>query len=138
MDALQQLSNNEKNLLLVSVPMINKNMEFFTIRFYYHFLQTKAKFLFKNTIIEQQHKMFGSSLYIILTYIADPEYLENYVGKLAMNHGEYGIIGKYIDDFVGAFMKALQETLPEDTNSHLFDIWHRVISVIMIFFKSNL
>ena len=110
-------------------------MEFFAVRFYYHFLQTKAGFLFKNTKIEQQYKMFGASLNIILTYISDPDLLENHMRILAKSHVEYGVIIDYIEDFIDAFMKALEETLSQKVNKHVLDIWKILISEIMTLFK---
>lgn len=140
MNIFQQLSATEKNLIMFSLPIINLNMEFFSLRFYYHFLQSKAGFLFKNTKIEQQHKMFGVSLSLILTYLTDPnpELLETYLETLVKSHVEFGVVSNHVNDFIEAFMKALSEILPENTDMQLLYTWRKVISDIMSVFRENI
>ena len=73
MDSFQKLSTPERDLLMLPLPIINKNMDFFVVRFYYYyFLHTKAGLLFKKTNIIAQQKMFGSELNAILIYVTDP------------------------------------------------------------------
>ena len=109
MEVIERLSTKEKNLFLLSLPIINRNMDFFVIRFYYYFLRTKAGLLFQHTNIEQQFKMFNSSLNVILTHIADPMQLEDHLQELIKTHVEYGVIAEHVDYFIDSFMKALSE-----------------------------
>ena len=76
MEVIDRLSSKEKDLFLLSLPIINRNMDFFVIRFYYYYLRTKAGLLFQHTNIEKQYKIFTTSLKVMLTHIADPTQLE--------------------------------------------------------------
>lgn len=86
MESIEQLSSMEKNLFLFSLPILNRTLEFFTIRFYDYLLETGSGSLFEDTQFETQHKMFEESLNLILTYVTDPENLDKYIQKLALNH----------------------------------------------------
>ena len=138
MESVQQLTITEKNLFLFSLPILNKNMEFFTIRFYHYFLETESVKLFADTKFEKQHKMFGEAVNLILTYITDSEHLEKHIQILAMSHVRYGVEKNNINDFTRSFMSALKETLPENTDNKLLTIWLKVIEEIMKMFDSNL
>ena len=138
MEVIERLSIQERTILIKSLPVINGNMDFFVIRFYYHFLRTKAGLLFKHTNIEKQFKMFNTSLNIIITHIADPTQLEDHVHELVKSHAEYGIIPEHVDYFIDSFMKALKEIFPEEEDQEIVEIWHKIISEIMDYFRENL
>ena len=123
---------------MISLPIIVINIVFFVVRFYYHFLQTKAGMLFKKTTISKQHKMFGSALNAILNYITDPVLLENYIHNLGQTHAEYGVISAHIDYFIDSFMKALKETLPETIDAKIYTIWSEILEDLMADFKVEL
>ena len=138
MEVIKQLSSEENNILLLSLPIISKNMDFFVIRFYYYFLRTNAGLLFQQTNIENQYKMFNTSLNVILTHIADPTQLEDHLQDLIKSHVEYGVIGEHDDFFIDSFMKALSEIFSDYSAKNLLEIWYKVISEIMFYFKENL
>ena len=138
MEVIKQLSSDEKNIFLLSLPIISKNMEFFVIRFYYYFLRTNAGLLFQQTNIENQYKMFNTSLNVILTHIADPTQLEDNLQDLIKTHVGYGVIGEHIDFFIDSFMKALSEIFSDYSSKNLLEIWYKVISEIMFYFKDSL
>ena len=138
MEVIERLSVKEKNLFLLSLPVINRNMDFFVIRFYYYFLRTKAGLLFQHTNIEQQFKMFTTSLNLILTHIADPMQLEDHLLDLIKTHVEYGVIAEHVDYFFDSFIKALSEIFSDESNYELLEIWYKVITQVMQYFKDNL
>jgi hemoglobin-like flavoprotein len=133
-----QLSSAERNIFLSSLPVINKKMDFFVIRFYYYFLRTKAGLLFQHTNIEKQYQMFNSSLNVILTHIADPTLLEDHLQELIKSHVEYGVISEHIDYFIDSFMKALTELFDDESDKAILEVWNKVITDIMIYFKNDL
>ena len=138
MEIFEHLPSTEKNAFLSSLPVISKNLEFFVIRFYFHFLRTKAGLLFQHINIEQQYKMFSSSLNIIITHISDPEQLEGHLYELIETHNDYGVIVEHVDYFIDSFMKALAEIFSNDSDREIIDVWSLAISEIMQYFKNNL
>ena len=138
MEVIDRLSSKEKDLFLLSLPIINRNMDFFVIRFYYYFLRTKAGLLFQHTNIENQFKMFTTSLNVMLTHIADPTQLEDHLHELITSHVEYGVIEEHVDYFIDSFMKALQEIFSYESTHDLLAIWYKVVTEIMLYFKDNL
>ena len=138
MEAINELSESEKQLLQFSLPIINKNTEFLVIRFYYHFLQTKAGLLFKNTKMEDQYKMFASSLNAIITHIANPYLLMDNLDVLIQSHVKYGVMEEHIDYFIESFMKALGEVFSNEQDKTILKLWKKLITSIMLYFKEHL
>ena len=63
MQAIEKLSFPEKEVFLASLEKLRKNSEFFVIRFYHYFLQTKAGKLFLSIILlEISAKIHSSSI----------------------------------------------------------------------------
>ena len=75
---------------------------------------------------------------MILTHIADPTQLEDHLHELISSHAEYGVIEKQVDYFIDSFIKALQEGFSDESIKVLLDIWSKVITEIMTYFKYNL
>ena len=138
MEVIERLSVKEKNLFLLSLPVINRNMDFFVIRFYYYFLSKKARLLFQDSNIVEQFKMFTTSLNLILTHIADPMQLEDHLLDLIKTHVEYGVIAEHVDYFIDSFMKALTEIFSDESNNKLLEIWYKLITHVMHYFKDYL
>ena len=138
MEVIEHLSSKEKDLFLLSLPIINRNMDFFVIRFYYYFLRTKAGLSFQHTNIENQFKMFNTSLNVILSHIADSTQLDDYLQELIKAHVEYGVITEHVDYFIDSFMKALTEIFSDESNYELLEIWRKVITKVLQYFKDNL
>ena len=138
MEAVKELSESEKQLLQFSLPIINKNMEFLVIRFYHHFLQTKAGVLFKHTKMEDQYKMFASSLNAIITHIANPYLLTDNLDVLIQSHVTYGVMEDHIDYFIESFMKALGEVFNNEQDKTILKLWKKLITNIMMYFKEQL
>lgn len=136
MEVLNQLSQEEKSAILSSLPILSKNMEFFVLRFYFHFLKTKAGVLFQHTQIPKQHKMFNTAFTVIINHITDPVLLEHSIEDLVKSHSKYGIRQDHIDLFINSFMIALQEVFNEDSD-HLLNSWHTIIVEIMSFFSNE-
>ena len=113
-------------------------MDFFVIRFYYYFLRTKAGLLFQHTNIENQYKMFNTSLNVILTHIADPTLLEDHLQELIKTHVDYGVITEHVDYFINSFMNSLSEVFSEESDENLLEIWHKIITEIMFYFRQDL
>jgi hemoglobin-like flavoprotein len=137
-EVLDQLSQLEKQVFFDSLPIINKNMDFFVIRFYNYFLRSNAGHLFKNTQIENQYKMFNTALNVIISHISDSTLLEDYLALLVDEHAHYGVISDHIDNFVESFINALSEIFNNDSEKSIILIWYKVISEIMHYFKENL
>lgn len=138
MVVIESLSTKEKKIILLSLPEINKHIEFFTLRFYHYLLHTKAEVLFRNTNFESQYKMFNTALNVIITHIADPTQLEDYLLRLIQIHANFGVNSDHIDDFIVSFMKALQEIFNEEKDEIVIEIWFKVISDVMLYFRNNL
>ena len=138
MELNKYLTTKEKSIFLNSIPIVKKNIEFFVIRFYYYFLQSKAGLLFQGTNIENQYKILNSSFNFILTQIIDESRLEEQFYKLITTHVEYKVIPEHIDDFIESFKKAFEEIFSDDSEKKYVKVWFKIISEIMLFFKTDL
>ncbi len=132
------LTEHEKQLLHFSLPIINKNMDFLVIRFYHYFLETPAGVLFENTQMEKQYKMFASSLNTLITHIVSPHLLNDNLDKMILTHENYGVMSEHVDMFIDSFMKALREVFNEEKDKLILQLWKKIVTNIMTYFKDNL
>jgi hemoglobin-like flavoprotein len=132
-----KLSDEEKQLLLSSLPIFSENLDLFVIKFYTFFLKTKAGELFHATELEKQYKMFHASLGIIITHIQHPEFLEHHIDSIIASHIQYGVKSEYIDYFIDSFMKAIKSIMGEKSVIY-YDLWYQVIVDIMKYFENKL
>ena len=138
LEILDQLTMDDKKILYLSLPNLNKNLDFFVIRFYYYFLQTKAGVLFKHTDIKRQYRMFHRSLNTLVTHLAEPKQVQEHLNALIMTHQKYGVLPDYVDDFIDSFMKALKEIYTDESDNEILNIWYKVVRELMIYFKKKL
>ena len=138
LEIIFQFSDNERLQLQDSIIFLKKNIDFFIIRFYHHLLQTEAGSLFRNSNMENQYKMFNVSLKIILSYIEDPEKIKDYLGSMAQRHAQYGVNTEHTGLFIDSFMNAWKELFDNNYEENLFNLWYKIISEILFYFKDNL
>lgn len=112
-------------------------MDFLVIKFYDYFLKTDAGFLFQHTEMDHQYKMFASSLNVIITHIVSPHLLTDNLDKLIESHTHYGVSAKHIDLFIDCFMKALQEVFESDRDKLILNLWKKLLTTIMYYFRDN-
>lgn len=131
------LPEQEKATFFSSIPIIRQNLDFFVIKFYSYFLQTKAGTLFHNTNLEKQYKMFHSSLTLIINHLENPDYVSDHLNKLIEVHLTYGVKKEHIDYFVTSFMKALKDIFSEQYD--IFEgTWYEIINEIMRYFAKGI
>lgn len=130
-------TNEEKNVLINSLDHLKKNIDFFTIRFYHYFLQTEAGTLFKGDT-EKQYRMFASSLNVIINHIFDSSQLDSYLESMINKHSTYGIRYNHIDLFISSFMNAWMELFGPEYDKTLYNLWKRLISMVMELFRNYL
>ncbi len=138
MDVIEPLSSKEKEIFLLSLQEINKHIDFFIIRFYHYFLQTKAETFFRDTTFESQNKMFNTILNVLITYIADPTQLKDYLQKLIKIHSNLSINSDHVDYVISSFINSLNEIFNEEADVVIIEIWTKVINEVMIHFKNGL
>ena len=138
LELLDHLTMDEKKTLYVSLPILNKYMDFFVIRFYNYFLKSEAGSLFKDIDIEKQFRMFHRSLNVLVTHLAEPDKVEVYLDILIRNHKTYGVNQEHVDNFTDSFMKALKEIYTEESDEEIITIWYKVVLELMTYFKNNL
>ena len=138
METIIILTENERQLLQFSLPVINKNMDFLVVRFYAYLLNTKAGVLFQNTNIQNQHKMFASSLNIIITNIVNPQLVSETLDQIIKRHENYGVTANYIEDFIDSFQNALNEVFSQETDKLILRLWIKIIDSIMMYFKEQI
>ena len=88
--------------------------------------------------MENQYKMFNVSLNVILGYIEEPEKLKDYLGQMAQRHAQYGVDTVHLDLFIDSFMNAWKELFDNKYEENLFNLWYRVITEIIFYFKNNI
>ena len=135
MQAIEKLSFPEKEVFLASLEKLRKNSEFFVIRFYHYFLQTKAGKLFLSTDIDKQYALFNASLMLIINHITHTSYFETYIFELVQYHKQYGNMADYVDFFRDSFVKALQEVFTDESDREVFPLWETVLDDILVYFK---
>ena len=138
MESLIVLTESERQLLQFCLPKINNNIDFLISRFYFYFLKTNAGILFKHTKMGQQEKMFASALNAILTNITNPGLLEDTLEEIIAKHRDYGVLQKHIEYFVDSFMKALKDIFNTENDQYILNLWYKIISNIMGYFKDQI
>ena len=88
--------------------------------------------------MEDQYKMFASSLNAIITHIANPYLLMDNLDVLIQSHVKYGVMEEHIDYFIESFMKALGEVFSNEQDKTILKLWKKLITSIMLYFKEHL
>lgn len=135
MQSLEKLTPHEREIWFSSLDILNKNSEFFVIRFYYYLVKTKAGSLFRQTEMEKQYSIFNASLNLILDHITNPMFLKDHMPKLVGRHDKYGNMAEYVDDFKQSFLNALQEVFIKDSEKEILFIWEILLLEILSYFK---
>ena len=138
MQEIKILDEMGKEIFSASLTILNSNLDFFVLRFYYHFLKTKAGDLFLNTKFENQYIMFYSSLEMIINNIENPGLIESHLTTLVKKHKNFGVSVEHIDSFIDSFIKALQDIFIGENCKEVISVWHTVIVQIMTFFEKKL
>ena len=139
MEVIFSLSDDDKKILLDSIEIIKKNLDFFIIRFYEHFLKTGAGSLFQHTAMDKQYQMFATAINIIFNHINNPQQLAEFVEELSLKHISYGVLPEHTDDFINSFMIAIKEVFKgEKMEENMIELWYQVTSDVLTFFKEVL
>lgn len=138
MELIEQFSSYDKQIFLASLPIISKNIEFFIIRFYHYLMKTETGQLFEHADFSKQYRMFQTSLNVILTHITDTTLLDDYLLNIIKKHRAYGVLVRHTDYFTDSFMNALEEIFTDEEDYQILDVWRKVISEIMTYFKNHL
>ena len=138
LEILTNFSNTDKEIFYTSLTTITSHLDFFVLRFYYHFLDTKAGQLFQRTRLEHQYKMFYSSIDLIINHIENPHLLEDHLNDLAEKHKQVGVLVEHVDYFIGSFIKALEDIFIGDVNKQIITVWYKIIVKIMSYFEKKL
>ena len=132
------LTDDEKEDLTTSLDVVKAQMDALVERFYFYFLQTKARDLFKTTDMMKQHIMFNSSIGIIIAHLNHPLLLQEHLDNLILRHSHYGVSAEYTDDFLESFEKALQDIFRDANNKRFIEMWYKLISSVMLYFKTKI
>ena len=121
-----------------SLIILKQNLDYFIIRSYHYFLQTESGLKIQSTSIQDQFKLFHSSISIILTYINKPAELDKYL-QIIKEEQQRDIIFmiEYNDDFVESFIHAINEIFMNDESQQVLSLWKKVIKNILFYFKFN-
>lgn len=136
MQALQKLSETDKEIFYVSLVKIQHDLNNIVRRFYDYLLETDAAVLFKHTDMEKQQRMFHVSIAFIIAHVDNPAVLQNHMNMVVETHKKYGVINKYVPMFIDSLISALSEFLDRDERAIL--IWSSIIYEIMGYFNEQL
>lgn len=138
LESIKSLTEVERLQLQPSINYAVNNLEFLIKRFYYYFLQTDARIIFKDTNMEKQYKMFAISIRIILDHIDNPTHLKKQLDDLINSHKNYGVMPEYTDYFKECFLKALREVFEGyQLYESQMNNWDNIISEVMQYFKQG-
>ena len=130
------VTDEDKEVFYSSIPIIRQNLDFFVIKFYSYFLQTKAGILFRNTKLESQYKMFHASLSLIINHLDDPEFVSKHIDSIIESHQKFGIKQDHVPYFIDSFNKALRDifSTSSNANNNYLVRWEKIIVEIMAYF----
>ena len=117
-------------MVQLSMIIIDKNMDFFVIRFFDYFLRTKANKIFQQKDKENQFDLFIESIKIIFSRIANKEEIEKNLEELVKKHKDLGITKEHVNYFKESFLNALNEIFTNNADKKIIEIWHGIISEI--------
>ena len=138
MEILNHLSDQEKIMVQPSLIIIDKNMDFFVIRFFDYFLRTKANKIFQQKDKESQFDLFIESIKIIFSRIANKEEIEKNLEELVKKHKDLGITKEHVNYFKESFLNALNEIFANNADKKIIEIWDGIISEILFNFNRRL
>lgn len=132
------ITEAERKELLVTIDSLRGKLDELIEAFYGYFLKTEAGFLFEHTDMNRQQLMFHSSIGVIITHIEHPYMLEQHLNQTITKHQAYGVTGRHVDLFIESFYKGLKDVFPDVVDKHKVEIWYKLISSVMLFFKNQL
>ena len=137
MDTIVKLRDHEKIIFSKSLPILKAKIDFFAMRFYYYYLQSKTGQVYQKTSIQHQYQMFHTSLNMIIQNIDHPAILQEHLASVIHKHAQYKMLITNLDHFIDSFMKSIQDVFPEN-DEELLALWTKIITDIMSYFKDNL
>lgn len=138
MESILPLTEEERQQLHLSIELINKNIDFFVIRFYNYFLKTEAGKLFQNTEMDKHYNMFSTALNVIFNHIDNPNYIKGFLDDIIFRHIGYGVLPEYTDYFVNSFLSSLKEVFDDEDFGNTLHIWLKIISDLLAYFQIGL
>jgi len=130
-------SESEKDELLSSLSVICDNLDFFLIRFYYHFLTTKACKSVQNITSENNYLRMSIFLNFIITHIENRVLVKEYLITSQYNHSEYSVLNMQTKYFIDSFLNALKELFLSEKYENLLNLWDQELRDFMSILKSE-
>ena len=138
LQSILNLSDAEKEELMISLDLLKFQMDNLVERFYFYFMKSDAGRLFEKTDMIKQHIMFNSSLGILIAHINHPLLLQQHLDNLVLRHGHYGVKADHINNFIESFKCALQDIFDKSNTKIYVEVWYKLIHSVMQYFKNQI
>ena len=130
-----KITDEERQELTSSVPLLGLNLEKFVSNFYQHFLDKDTLEFIKHHSKESLINMFSSSLNIIIAHTDESFPTDEYINTLKVQYPGITIMLQNKGLFISSFMQAIVDTLRENYNDRLGYLWYKAISSYVLCFK---
>jgi hemoglobin-like flavoprotein len=127
-----ELTQNEKQEFLSSLPLLSPDFEKFVKSFYKSFLEINTLKLVQNKSNESLINLLSSSLNIIICTIEHPIPIDDYMDILITKHPDFKEMIKNKDLFVKSFIYAIIDTFASNYNDRIGAIWTKAIANFVV------
>jgi hypothetical protein len=135
MSQIFKISDEERQELNSSLPLIGLNLEKFVSNFYQHFLEKETLEFIQHHSKESLINLFSSALNIIIAHTDGSFPLEETINIFKAQYPGITILIHHKGLFINSFMHAFIETIKENYNDRLGYLWYKAISSFIYFFK---
>ena len=130
-----KITDEERQELTSSIPLLGLNLEKFVSNFYQHFLDKDTLEFIQHHSKESLINMFSSSLNIIIAHTEESFPTEEYINILKAQYPGITIMIQNKGLFISSFMEAIVDTLKENYYDRLGYLWYKAISSFVLCFK---
>ena len=130
-----KISDEERQELNASIPLLGLNLEQFVSNFYQHFLEKETLHFIQHHSKESLINMFSTTLNIIIAHTDESFPLEEYITILKTEYPGIVIMIQNKGLFINSFMQALVDTLKGNYTDRLGYLWYKAISSFVLCFK---
>ena len=122
------LSNDEKQELIASLQYISPGIDIFIKNFYKSYSTTQTQLFLLRYSEEELINMFSSGLNLLITSLASPIPLDDYIESLNAKQPNFTTLIQNKRLFISSFMRAIIDTFQGNYNERLGQLWYKSVS----------
>jgi len=130
-----KVSDEERQELTSTVPLLGLKLEKFVSSFYEHFLEKETLHFIQHHSRDSLINMFSSALNLIIAHTEESFPIQEYIESLKTQYPGISIMMQNKGLFISSFMNAIVETLKENYTDRIGYLWYKAISSFVFYFK---